>query len=576
MTAAMTAAFIKPLTVEDRLLQMGAISESQLELARREQRRRGDTMRKVLVDLGFATPEIISRVVASEAHIGVVELSTVAIDREAVRLVPTEICRRHHALPYARKDGTLIVAMADPFDIVAIDTLRRITGCELDVVSAPERDILNLLDQLESSGERIEDSIERIVEKRESEEKVVTAASVAAAAQISASAEDSPIINLVSQIITRAATCGASDIHFEPEEKVMRIRVRVDGVLRPDVLIPKTLQSAVIARMKILADMDVAENRIPQDGRASVTVKRRPINLRVSTLPTSYGESVVCRILDAGGHVLSLASIGLAPDVEKQLRKVIDSPYGVVIVTGPTGSGKTTTLYSVLNELSTTELSIFTLEDPVELRRQGMRQTQIKDDVGLTFSAGLRALLRQDPDVILVGETRDTETATLMVRAALTGHLVFTTLHTNDAPSAIPRLLDMGVEPFLLPGSLLGVLAQRLVRRLCDRCRKPVTDVDAELAHYEVKLPADLPRQLWRPTGCPACSGSGYKGRHGIFELMLLDDSFHAPIIKRAGANTFVELARARGMKSMFEDGLRLATSGLSTVEEVLRVARAD
>ncbi len=572
----MTAAFAKPLTVEDRLLQMGAISESQLELARREQRRRGDAMRKVLVDLGFATPETVSRVVASEAHVGVVDLSTISFDREAFRLVPAEIARRHLALPFARHDDTVTVAMADPFDIVAIDTVRRLTGCEVDVVSASERDILNFLDQLESSGERIEDSIERIVEKKESEEKVITAAAAAAQAQNAASAEDSPIINLVSQIITRAVTCGASDIHFEPEEKVMRIRVRVDGVLRPDVLIPKTLQSAVIARMKILADMDVAENRVPQDGRASVTVKRRQINLRVSTLPTSYGESVVCRILDAGTHVHSLASIGLAPDVEKQLRKAIDAPYGVVIVTGPTGSGKTTTLYSVLNELSTTELSVFTLEDPVELRRPGLRQTQIKEDVGLTFSAGLRALLRQDPDVILVGETRDTETATLMVRAALTGHLVFTTLHTNDAPSAIPRLLDMGVEPFLLPGALVGVLAQRLVRRLCERCRKPVEDVDAELERCEVTLPPDLPRALWKPVGCPVCGGSGYKGRHGIFELMMLDETFHQPIIKRAGASTFVELAKQRGMKTMFEDGLRLATQGTTTVEEVLRVARSE
>jgi type IV pilus assembly protein PilB len=572
----MTAAFAKPLTVEDRLLQMGAISESQLELARREQRRRGDAMRKVLVDLGFATPETVSRVVASEAHVGVVDLNSVSFDREAFRMIPADVARRHLALPFSRRDGALTVAMADPFDIVAIDTIRRITGCELDVVSASERDILNFLDQLESSGERIEDSIDRIVEKKESEEKVITAATAAAAAQNAASAEDSPIINLVSQIITRAVTCGASDIHFEPEEKVMRIRVRVDGVLRPDVLIPKTLQSAVIARMKIISDMDVAENRVPQDGRASVTVKRRQVNLRVSTLPTAYGESVVCRILDGGTHVHSLSSIGLAPDVEKQLRKAIDSPYGVVIVTGPTGSGKTTTLYSVLNEMSTTELSIFTLEDPVELRRQGMRQTQIKDDVGLTFSAGLRALLRQDPDVILVGETRDTETATLMVRAALTGHLVFTSLHTNDAPSAIPRLLDMGVEPFLLPGALVGVLAQRLVRRLCDRCRKPVEDVDAELAHYELALPADLPRTLWRPGGCPICAGTGYKGRHGIFELMMLDETFHQPIIKRAGASTFVELAKQRGMKSMFDDGLRLATQGTSTIEEVLRVCRSE
>src|SRR5262249_50136165 len=371
----------------------------------------------------------------------------------------------------------------------------------------------------------------------------------------------------------------------EPEERMMRVRTRLDGVLFQDVLIPKAMQSAVTTRMKILADLDLAETRVPQDGRATIIVGGRQVNLRVSSLPTNHGENIVARILDPNNQILNLPALGFAPDTETQFREVVHKPYGVVLVTGPTGSGKTTTLYTVLQEVSTMDVSTFTLEDPIEYRMSLVRQTQIHEEAGLTFSGGLRALLRQDPDIILVGETRDTETAQLMVRAALTGHLVFSTLHTNDAPGAIPRLLDMGVDAFLLPASLLAVLGQRLVRTICPHCKEEVKD--PERIFEELKIdPPNLSAlnsafctphsaiQLCKGAGCSACNNSGYKGRVGIYELMILDERYHDPIIHRSGAPEYLRLAREKGMRTMFEDGLLKAMQGMTTVEELLRVTR--
>jgi type II secretory ATPase GspE/PulE/Tfp pilus assembly ATPase PilB-like protein len=326
--------------------------------------------------------------------------------------------------------------------------------------------------------------------------------------------------------------------------------------------------------MKILADLDLAETRVPQDGRASILVGGRQINLRVSSLPTSHGENIVARILDPSAQILTLDALGFAPDIQVALRDAVNKPYGVVLVTGPTGSGKTTTLYAILHEVSTMDVSTFTLEDPIEYRMPLVRQTQIREDIGLTFSSGLRALLRQDPDIILVGETRDTETAQLMVRAALTGHLVFSTLHTNDAPGAIPRLLDMGVDAFLLPASLTAVLAQRLVRTICPNCKEEVKHPEQVFESLKLAPPSGVPPRLWRGAGCTTCNRSGYKGRVGIHEIMVLDDQFHDPILHRAGAPEFLRLAREQGMRTMFEDGLLKAMQGLTTIEELLRMTK--
>jgi len=554
----------------ERLIAAKLLTQAHLDLALREQKRRGGLIGQILVDLGFVSAEVVSDYLATEAEAKVVNLHRVSIDPAVLRLIPLDTAKRFRALPLSRKDHALTVALADPLNVVAIDTLGQITGCSIEVVTAPERDILNSLDLHYHTTGTIEESIDRILEEKTEEQPTPEEITDIEAG----AAEDAPVIQLVTQIITRAVNSGASDIHFEPEERMMRIRTRVDGILYQDLLIPKAMQSAVSTRMKILADLDVAETRVPQDGRATISVGGRPVNLRVSSLPTAFGENVVARILDPSAQVVSLPALGFAPDVTKQFVTAINQPYGVILVTGPTGSGKTTTLYAVLKEVSTMEVSVFTLEDPIEYRMRVIRQTQVKEEIGLTFSNGLRALLRQDADVILVGETRDTETAQLMVRAALTGHLVFSTLHTNDAPGAIPRLIDMGVEPYLLPASLLAVLAQRLVRTVCSECKQPIADPAQVFKELKIEPPPGMPVQLWHGTGCPECKQSGFKGRQGIFELMTIDETFHDPIVKRAGAQEYFRLAREQGMRTMFEDGVRKSIEGRTTVEELLRVTR--
>jgi len=555
----------------ERLIAAGVLTQAHLDLALREQKRRGGLIGQLLVDLGFVPADVISDFVAKEAEAKVVNLHRISIEPAVLHLIPLETAKRFRALPLSRKDHTLTVALADPLNVVAIDALQQITALSIEVVTAPEREILNALELHYHTTGSIEESIDRILDEKAEEEPAAQEATLNLAGTTE---DDAPVIQLVSQIISRAVNSGASDIHFEPEERMMRIRTRVDGILYQDVLIPKTMQSAVSTRMKILADLDVAETRVPQDGRATVAVGGRPINLRVSSLPTAFGENVVARILDPNAQVQKLPALGFAPEVTAQFLDAVTKPYGVILVTGPTGSGKTTTLYAVLKEVSTMEVSVFTLEDPIEYRMPVIRQTQIKEEIGLTFSTGLRALLRQDPDVILVGETRDTETAQLMVRAALTGHLVFSTLHTNDAPGAIPRLIDMGVEPYLLPASLLAILAQRLARTVCPACKAPIKNPEHVFEELKIDPPAGLPLQLWSGEGCTECKQSGFRGRQGIFELMTIDERFHDPIVKRAGAQEFFRLAREQGMRTMFEDGLDKSIKGLTTIEELLRVTR--
>ncbi|MDH7501776.1 MAG: GspE/PulE family protein [Verrucomicrobiota bacterium] len=559
--------------VVDRLLAAGLITDSQLQLAMREQRQKGGKLSKILVDLGFVTADQIAAMMGKEVKAEHVDLKKFPPEKAALDLVPMDIARRFRVLPLKLRNGSLVVAFADPSNVRAIDTLRQLTGLHIEVVTAPESEILARLDRIRNIGDAIQQTIDKVIQEEslgQAEQKVETPQEQ----RVQASENDAPIIGLVNQIITRAVNLGASDIHFEPEEKMMRVRMRLDGVLHQDVLLPNVIAPLVTARLKIMAEMDVAESRVPQDGRATVNVGQRQVNLRVSSLPTAYGENMVLRILDPGSQVIRLDTLGMTPAMEKQIRTLMDKPHGVIIVTGPTGSGKTTTLYAILRELCTEDVSIFTLEDPIEYKMPGLTQTQIKEEVGLTFSAGLRALLRQDPDIILVGETRDTETAQLMVRAALTGHLVFTTLHTNDAPGALPRLLDMGVEPYLLPDSLLAVLAQRLVRKICDQCRRPEPDPEQVFQGLQIEPPQDGPIQLWRGEGCVVCENSGYKGRQGVFELMVITDDFHDAIVSRRGAPEFYRLARQNGMKTMFEDGLQRALRGVTTLDELLRVTR--
>lgn len=558
------------LPLGERLKQAGLLTEKQLDLALHHQNREGGRLGEILAELGLVKPNVISAFLAEETATEFVDIRQCRADRSLRDLIPEALARRYSALPLERDGDVLTMAIGDPFDVVAMDMLERITGLRVKIVTAPMADITLYLDRLYAEGDQVEETVDVIIE--ESAEKARAAAE---AGKEQAIGGDEKIGELVNQLLSRAIEDGASDVHFNPEENALALRIRIDGVLQQDVMLPKKIQAPIIARLKIMAELNVAETRIPQDGRSGIKIGQREISLRVSTLPTVWGENVVLRVLDPAALDLGLKDMGFRPHVYEQLTETIRKPNGVVLVTGPTGSGKSTTLYAILGELNTPEVSIFTLEDPVEYRLNLIRQTQINAKVGMTFNTGLRALLRQDPEIILVGETRDAETAELMVRAALTGHLVFTTLHTNDAAGCIPRLIDMGVEPYLLPSCLQGALAQRLARRVCKNCKELEPDPEQVFDSLGLTPPQDRPLQLWRAVGCDRCRGTGYKGRVGIHEFMVFDQRYYEPICNRSEASVYVELARERGFLTMFEDGVIKALDGATTLEEILRVTRA-
>lgn len=543
----------------DRLLEAGLITRHQLELALREQKRTGRLIGAVLQELGFVSEQDISNFLAQDAQTATVDLSKLEIDGAALRLLPYDYCKQAAVMACRRREDTLTLVMADPFDVVAIDRVEQLTRLKVEVLNAPKLDLLEKLAQAyerEGSLDQTIDELMKISGRKSGDDNTA------------------PMIRAIEQIIGAAVRKAASDIHFEPDEKSLRIRMRCDGVMQAFLLVPKDLQDPFIARVKVMANLDVSETRLPQDGRFSFLLGRRELNLRVSCLPTSYGESVVLRILDSGNLLLDLHSLGLRPEAEAALAKAVTRPHGVVLVTGPTGSGKTTTLYTALNGVNRGERAVFTLEDPIEYRLSQIRQTQINEKVGLTFSSGLRTLLRQDPDVLLVGETRDKETAQLMVRAALTGHLVFSSLHTNDSLTAVPRLIDLGVEPFLLPATLHLIIAQRLVRRLCPVCREPVKDPCSHLRTFNLPIPEEGEPTLWKPRGCPECRQQGYRGRVAIFEFFEVDEEYHS-VLPTGSVEKLDQVARSRGMPRLFDDGLRRAFQGDTSLEEVFRVAFA-
>ncbi|MCP5145785.1 MAG: Flp pilus assembly complex ATPase component TadA [Gammaproteobacteria bacterium] len=547
---------LKPLG--QRLLDAGVISQAQLNLALREKDRTGIYLGTALVNLGFITDDILTNSLAAETHTQVVDVNNVIIDDQVLKRVPYEMAKRYRLLPLSEAGDTLTVAMADAFDVVAIDALEKHTSMVADVTSAPESDIVEALERHYAQSNSIEDTVELLMRSSATDDFDVPA--------------ESPMIRLVDQIVALAIKLRATDIHVEPDEKVMRVRMRVDGVLRQELLIPIRLRDGLIARLKLMADVNITEKRLPQDGRFRFLYGRREIDLRVSTLPTHHGESVVMRILDSADTRPGFADLGLPGPAREKLEEMLEHPFGMILVTGPTGSGKTTTLYSLLSEIDAVQRSIFTLEDPIEYSIPLVRQTQVRTDIGMTFAAGLRALLRQDPDVVLIGEMRDLETAQLAVRAALTGHLVFTTLHTNNAVGVIPRLVDMGVERYLLPAALSAVVGQRLIRKICSECAEP----DPDAARWRDQFPELLgdATSLMRGHGCPACKQSGFRGRRAIFELLVLDDDFHDAILARANARELESIAMGKGMRTMLMDGMRHAAAGDTSAAEVLRVVR--
>jgi type IV pilus assembly protein PilB len=543
------------------LVEQGRLSQEGLTRALDEQRRAGTSLREAILRLGLAPESAILDYYEEQLGIPRVDPGTYVLEPEIVRLLPDRVARQYTVLPLFRIGSTLTVAMADPLDVVALDEVKKTTGLQVEVVVSPEAQIHEAIDRMNPSAPGL-DQLAREQALRQ------VAAEVAARPE-----EDGPIIRFVNAVVQQALREGASDLHLEPDESSFRIRLRVDGVLREVSIQSKTLYAPVVSRVKVMAALDIAERRLPQDGRIRMNLAGRDLDLRVSTFPTIHGENVVLRLLDRSADLIGLPELGLQPEPRAALERLIRKPNGIVLVTGPTGSGKTTTLYACIHRINGVERNIVTLEDPVEYHLPSIRQTQVDPDAGLTFARGLRALLRQDPDVILVGEIRDAETAEIAVRSALTGHLVLTTLHTNDASGALPRLLDMRLEPYLLSSALLGVVAQRLVRKVCDKCRRPVTP------------PADIARALGidpaqgafaHGAGCRACSGSGYRGRVGIFEVLEMNEEIQALVHQRAPAEEVARAARRAGMRTLRDDAVAKAAAGLTTLEEVLRVTKSD
>ena len=556
---------MKPLG--QRLIEAGLITETQLQNALREQARTREYLGRILIRLGYVSEEAVAAALSAQARVKYVDLGQYTPQSEATKLIPENFARQHFLVPLSYVGKVLVVAMANPLDIITIDELRRMSKGPVEVVGATQSEVLAAMDRAYGVGvgagwsEVVDQSLRHVMGRR--------GAGAVAETDV---AQEPPIIKLVDSLITRAIQEGATDVHVEPEERLIRNRFRVDGILRQGPDIPKELQGAVIARIKVMSSLDIAENRLPQDGRIDFQFGGRQIDIRVSTFPTIRGENLVLRILDRGKLVLGLEQLGYSPDHLTLFKRVLQSPNGIILVSGPTGSGKTTTLYSALSYLNSEERNIITIEDPVEYEIPGIRQSQINVKAGLTFATGLRHILRQDPDVIMVGEMRDEETVDVAVRSALTGHLVFSTLHTNDAAGAIPRLTDMGAAPFLLASALVMIVGQRLVRTICVGCKEEA-EADPVLLRRLGLEAKDDQLKFYRGKGCDKCGMTGYRGRIGIFELLRVTPEMTPLILERADSGSLQRAARAQGMRTMLEDGIRKALRGTTTLEEVAREA---
>ncbi|HKH11015.1 MAG TPA: ATPase, T2SS/T4P/T4SS family [Rubrobacter sp.] len=551
----------------ESLLADGKISRAQLDEALSVQRQDQRQLGQILISAGFVTPADLAMDLAKRLRLEYVELTEKDVDRTVTVVAEAKLLRRHNMLPLRVEEGRLVVAMSDPANFYAIEDLRMLSGYPIRPVVAVEEEIQRVFNRVYALG----GDVTRMLADAAGDGPDGDHGVVELGEHINA--ENAPVIRLVGSILQRAVGEGASDIHFEPRADELTVRVRVDGVLRKIMGVPPKLQSGVLARLKILADLDIAERRLPQDGRFSVRLGTQKLDLRAAILPTVFGEKVVLRLLDTSNAQANLGHLGFPPETLRRYEEVYTRPYGTVLVTGPTGSGKSTTLYATLEELNSPEKNIITVEDPVEYRMPGVNQVQVNPKVGLTFASGLRSILRADPDVVMIGEIRDRETAKTSVEAALTGHMVLATLHTNNAPAAVTRLTEMGVEPFLTSSAVDCVIAQRLARRLCGRCKRP-TELGEE-ALSAIGFPPDgLPEGRWNfheTVGCDRCSGTGYRGRIGIYEMMILTDEIRELVLRRASSDEMGRVAEASGMVRLREAGLRKAAQGITTVEEVLR-----
>ena len=545
--------------ISDVIVEMGFLARERVEAAVEEGKASGRSPEQVLLEGGAITGDQLARAVAQRFGLDHVDLTIYKTDVTALNSITPQAARRLGAVPIGRDDaGILMIAMSDPSNVLALDDLKLMTGSEVRPVVASPDDIQGLIGRMS----RLDDAVAAAIEIGEEE--------LAEVSEIRESAEDAPVIKLVNSIIAQAVEEGASDIHFEPEGREMRVRFRVDGVLRETTQIPRRMVAGTVSRVKIMADLDIAERRVPQDGRVSLTVEGHAIDTRIVTMPRVDGEGIVMRILDKTQALISLEALGMGEASRELFEDGFRRAYGAVLVTGPTGSGKSTTLYAALNEINEPHRNIITIEDPVEYQLPGVNQVQVNLKAGLTFAGGLRAMLRADPDVIMVGEIRDGETAKIAVESALTGHLVLSTLHTNDAPSAITRLTEMNIEPFLTASAVVAIVAQRLVRQLCTYCKSRTMLSVSSLEKAGFNVAFDL--EAYEPVGCGRCGGSGYKGRVGLYEVMTISDEIRDLTVERASADAIRKIAVSQGMRPLRADGFEKVKNGITSIAEVARV----
>ncbi len=563
----------EPAIISELIQERNLFSREQVAEIREEHERTGKPWSHIIVDFGLMNEESLLAAVADHLNLDFTDLAAIDVPQTAIRALPSSVARMYGAVPVALQNNAMTVAVLDPYNPQLVEELSFVLGKDIQLAVAPSKQIEEMIARYysEESG-----SLKEVLEDMESQlsgTKILDVAGkgLAETAVLEEEANKAPIVRFVNLILYQAVQDRASDIHFEPFEDEFKIRYRVDGALYEMAPPPKHLALPVISRIKVMSNLNIAERRLPQDGRIQLSLAGRQVDLRVSTLPTQYGESVVLRVLDRTVVNLELESIGLPKDIYERLQEMIKMPNGIVIVTGPTGSGKTTTLYSCLKRINTEDVKLLTAEDPVEYDIEGIMQVPVNDGIGMTFARALRSFLRQDPDIIMVGEMRDLETAQIGIQASLTGHLVFTTLHTNDAPGAVTRMIDMGVEPFLITSTLEAVLAQRLVRTICKKCRIAYEPTDAVLAEISLTRAEIAGRPFYYGKGCAECNETGYKGRKGLFELLTVSEPIRELINMRAPSGVIRARALELGMRTLREDGIHNILDGITTVEEVLK-----
>jgi type IV pilus assembly protein PilB len=567
----MTAKVAQEIRLGDLFVREGLVTEKQLQEALVDARSGSTRIGYSLVKLGFVQEEELTRMLSKQYRVPAVALDKVTVDEKILRLISGDVALKHLVLPLRRAGRMLTVAMTNPTDFSAIDDLKFITKLDIEPVIVGEYTLRRHLEQYYGSPE--EEAVTSLLEEfgEEDVEVLEDASEDVSIAALQAEVDSAPVVKFINGLLTDAVLRGVSDIHIEPYEKEVRIRYRIDGALQEVMKPPTKMKAALTSRIKILADLNIAERRVPQDGRIKLKLKNRVIDFRVSTLPVIFGEKIVLRILDKGNLTFDLTKFGFEPKAERDLMFAISRPYGMVLVTGPTGSGKTTTLYSALSQINSVETNIMTAEDPVEYNIHGINQVLVRSEIGMTFAAALRAFLRQDPNIIMVGEIRDLETGGIAIKAALTGHLVLSTLHTNDTPSTVTRLIDMGLEPFNVASALNLVSAQRLARRVCTKCKVETTYAEEFLGSAKIPLDWAAATTFYKGAGCDYCGGTGYKGRCGFYEVMIMSAELRKAIMQEQSTDELRDLARREGMLTLREDGMKKVERGITTLDELVK-----